>query len=70
MEDVTYKSMSHAMKMKGFVEDIQGWTRKFTFISLKGTQLFIGHRIEKKIGILTPIKFQDLDEWIKYFDRI
>lgn len=70
MKEITYKEIAHIMKMKSFVDDIKGWTRRFTFIALKEGKLYIGHRIEGSIGKLTPIEFEHLDEWIKYFDRI
>lgn len=58
-----------AMKRRNFVDDIKGWTRKFTFVSMVSGEIFIGHRIEGKIGKLTKVE-GDVDEWIKYFDRI
>lgn len=55
-----------------FVNDIQGWTRHFTFIKFDEVRgkFYIGHRIQGKIGKLTPIEWEDINEWIKYFDRI
>ena len=55
------------MKMKQFVEDIGCYTRKFTRIYVRNNQLYIGHTINKN---KTKIEFEDLDSWIKYFDRI
>jgi len=58
------------MKRKQFVDDIRGWTRKFTFVCKKGDEFFIAHRIEGRIGKTTKIEFEHIDEWIAYFDRI
>lgn len=58
------------MKMRNFVEDLKGWTRRFTFIKFKDGQIFIGHRIRGINTKMTKIEFEDIDEWIKYFDRI
>lgn len=55
------------MKMMQFVEDIGFYTRKFTRIYVSNNQLFIGHTINKN---RTKIEYEDLESWIKYFDRI
>lgn len=55
------------MKMMQFVEDIGFYTRKFTRIYVSNNQLFIGHTINKH---RTKIEYEDLESWIKYFDRI
>jgi len=52
------------------MKDNDGWRRKFIFITAENNQLKIGHDMGKKIGRLTNIEFDDVDEWIKYFDRI
>ena len=69
---LTYKKMEHIMKMKGFVADIKGWTRAFTFIAFdeENEQLFIGHKIPGIKTKMTPMEFEDMNDWIKYFDRI
>lgn len=56
--------------MRNFVEDLKGWTRRFTFIKFDNGQIFIGHRIKGINTIMTKIEFEHIDEWIKYFDRI
>jgi len=55
------------MKMMQFVEDIGYYTRKFTRIYIVDNKLYIGHTINKN---KTYIKYEDLESWIKYFDRI
>ena len=64
------KDFIASMKMRNFVEDLNGWTRKFTFIHFKDGQIFIGHRIRGIETKMTAIEFEHIDEWIKYFDRI
>ena len=56
--------------MRNFVEDMKGWTRRFTFIKYEDGQIFIGHKIRGIKTKLTKIEFEHIDEWIKYFDRI
>jgi hypothetical protein len=67
---MTDREFENIMKRKQFVDDIKGWTRKFTFVCKKDDEFFIAHRIEGKIGRLTKIEIEHIDEWIKYFDRI
>jgi len=58
------------MKRKNFVRDIDGWRRKFVFITIEDGQWKIGHAIGFRNIRTTNIEFEDIDEWIKYFDRI
>jgi len=57
-------------KMRNFVTDAKGWTRGFTFITIENGDLKISHTIRGSVGKLTKIELEDLDVWIKYFDRI
>jgi len=67
---VKEKDFIISMKMRNFVEDLKGWTRRFTFIKFDNGQIFIGHRIKGINTKMTKIEFEHIDEWIKYFDRI
>ncbi len=50
-----------------FVEDVGSFDRRFTRIYVENNNLFIGHTFNKgKI----KIEYKDLEDWIKYFDRI
>lgn len=60
-------NLSNKMKMMQFVEDVGYYTRKFTRIYVCNNELYIGHTINKN---KTNIKYEDLESWIKYFDRI
>ncbi len=56
------------MKRKlNFAEDIGYFTRKFTRVYIIDNELYIGHTINK---MKTHIQYEDLEEWIRYFDRI
>lgn len=55
------------MKRLNFVEDIGFFTRNFTRIYVLDNQLYIGHIINKK---KTKIEFENINEWVSYFDRI
>lgn len=59
--------MQKIMKQMNFVEDVGRYTRKFTRIYVIENELYIGHTINDR---KTHIKFVDLADWIKYFDRI
>ena len=64
------RELSFIMQRKNFMKDNDGWRRGFIFVTAENNQLKIAHEINSKIGILTNIEFNDLDDWIKYFDRI
>jgi hypothetical protein len=64
------EDFDHVMKMRNFVKDTNGWTRKFTFVKFEDGKWEIGHSIGGRIGLLTEFKYEDMDEWIQYFDRI
>jgi len=59
--------LPNTMKFMGFVADIGKYTRKFTVIYISDNKLYIGHTINKS---KTKIEYEDMKEWIKYFDRI
>ena len=61
---------SKVMKWNQFVQDVNGYVRKFTFVTIKNNEIYIGHKIPNMNTSLTKIEFEDLTEWIKYFDRI
>jgi hypothetical protein len=46
------------------------FVRKFIYLKIIDNELFIGHSIEGKIGLLTKINYVDLKLWLNYFDRI
>jgi hypothetical protein len=48
----------------------RSFVRKFVYLEIIDEDLFIGHFIEGKIGTLTKIEYDDLNFWLKYFDRI
>ena len=62
--------MKHEMKMRNFVQDTDGWRRKFIYITIEEGQMKMGTLISSKNNKLSDIEFEDIDEWIKYFDRI
>lgn len=62
--------IDNIMKYKNFMKDIEGWIRKWTFITVEEGQWKISHSIEKRVGKMSNIEFEEMDEWIKYFDRI
>ena len=62
-----YIGLPKVMKMLNFVEDVGHFTRGFTRVYVENNTLFIGHTINKN---KTKINYNDLDSWIKYFDRI
>lgn len=62
-----YVGLPKIMKNMNFVEDVGKFTRAFTRIYVEDNNLFIGHIINKR---RTRIEFEDMNEWIKYFDRI
>ena len=57
----------YMIKKLQFVDDFDKYTRKFTVIYVDNNELFIGHTVSNK---RTKIEFEDLKEWIAYFDRI
>lgn len=63
----TYIGLPQIMKRMNFVEDVGHFTRAFTRVYVEDNQLFIGHTINKR---KTKIEFENINEWIKYFDRI
>lgn len=63
----TWICFRDVMKRLNFVEDIGYFTRKFTRIYVENNELFIGHTINKN---KTKIEYENLNEWISYFDRI
>ena len=64
------RELSFKFRMKNFVKDTDGWRRGFIFITAEDGQLKIGHDMGSRTIRLTNIEFDDVDEWIKYFDRI
>jgi len=64
------KEFHNEMRRRQFVDDAQGYTRAFTFIKEDKMKLYIGHRIEGKIGKLTNFEYEDLDLFINHFDKI
>jgi len=58
--------MKHEMRMRNFVQDTDGWRREFTFIAIQEGQMKMGTLNNK----MSDIEFEDIDEWIRYFDRI
>jgi len=69
MDNVS-SDIDNIMKRKNFVKDTDGWIRKWTFITVENRIWKIGHSIEKKVNKMSDIEFEDIDEWIGYFDRI
>jgi hypothetical protein len=75
MDKIRYKSeqidFAFIMKRKNFVQDMKGFTRKFTFITMIDSELYIGHIIGHRYpDRMSKIEYEHLDEWIAYFDRI
>lgn len=62
-----YVGFDKIMKRMDFVEGIGKFVRAFTVIYVEDNQIFIGHTINNK---KTKIEFEDMNDWIKYFDRI
>lgn len=58
------------MKRMNFVQDMKGYTRKFTFITVIDGEVHIGHTYTGCSGKLTRIEYEHLKEWVEYFDRI
>jgi hypothetical protein len=58
------------MEKMNFVTDIKGYTRRFTFITVKEGRLYIGHKYKGCTGLLSEFQHKDLKMWIAYFDRI
>ncbi len=54
-------------KKLNFVADTDIYTRNFTRIYIENNQLYIGHTINNS---KTLFDFEDMDLYIKYFDRI
>ncbi len=65
--DGDYIGLPLIMKRLNFVEDVGRYTRAFTRIYIEENQLIIGHTINRR---RTKIEFEDMNDWIKYFDRI
>lgn len=55
------------MKRMNFVEDLNSFVRRFTIIYVENNKMYIGHTINK---VKTEISHTDLEEWVKYFDRV
>ena len=61
-------NLVYLMKQRNFVQlELGVFERGFTRIYEENGKIFIGHSINEK---KTPIELEQLDEWIKYFDRV
>jgi len=62
-----YIGLPSIMKRMNFVEDLNSFVRRFTIIYVENNNLYIGHTVNK---VKTKMEFADMEEWIKYYDRI
>lgn len=64
--------LPEVMRKLNFVEDKAFYTRKFTRVYVENNELFIGHTLHnyRLKNTKTKIEYENLNEWIKYFDRI
>jgi len=65
--DGAWCNLPKILKRLGFVDDLGFYTRSFTRIYVIQNELYIGHTISNR---KLKIEFENLDIWIKYFDRI
>lgn len=75
MDKIKYKGewidFANVMKRLNFVQDLRGYTRKFTFITVKDNELYICHSIGHSYPKhMSKFEYEHLKEWIAYFDRI
>lgn len=66
-EEINFASI---MKRMNFVQDMKGYTRKFTFTTVIDGEFHIGHIYAGCSGRLTKIEYEHIKEWVEWFDRI